>query len=235
MSVVCTKGDIACGVIHGDRADAVQAVPASAQQATVTPLRAVPEDCDVQATWDTIAALLVCARNGDRAASAALCERFTPLVQACARRYRNARLQWEDLVQCGYEQLLLAIQSYDEARGVHFAHYAKRKVYGGIYSFVRTCERTERRECVVDERRTGEDWLLHVPDRQTGADFEAVEWSDFFTTLSPRERLAMVATVIGHETTGELAARTGVGRESAKTWRKRAIAKLRHTWKASSD
>lgn len=190
--------------------------------------------------WEQIYALVAAAQQRDACALQELCARFSPLIQASARRYRSARLHWDDLVQCGYEQLLIAIYTFDETRGVHFAHYAKTKVRGGLYSWVRAAERTDGRERLADTRGSiGGDgaqeaeesgWLQRAADEGATAAFAAAEWSDFFGNLSAREHLAIQATVIGDETTTELAARQGVGRESAKTWRKRGIAKMRHTW-----
>lgn len=190
--------------------------------------------------WAQISALVGAARQRDEYALQELCARFSPLIQASARRYRSSRLHWDDLVQCGYEQLLLAIYTFDEERGVHFAHYAKTKVRGGLYSWVRAAERTDRRERLADtpgligddggQEGEAHGWLQRAADKGATAAFEATEWGDFFGNLSARERLAIHATIIGDETTTELAARQGVGRESAKTWRKRGIAKMRKTW-----
>ncbi|MCY0876441.1 MAG: sigma-70 family RNA polymerase sigma factor [Firmicutes bacterium] len=198
-----------------------------------------------QETWTRIDTWVRLAQQGDTEARAELCTCFTPLVHACAKRYRSARLQWDDLIQCGYESLLRAIATYDISRGVHFAHYAKIKVRGGIYSCVRSDERTDRRERLADTGAPGlsdagapdrneESWVARIPDEQAQSAFARIEWEELLVGLSARERLAVIATVIGDDTTGELASQEGVGRESAKTWRKRGLAKLRRAYASLS-
>lgn len=187
---------------------------------------------------DACTKIVSAAQNGDRVARAAICEQFTPLVHASAMRYRGIRLQWDDLVQTGFEHLLLAVDSFSPQRGVYFAHYAKIKVRGGIYSHVRRSERNHARERYED-RDAPDSWMeskltqtdrFAVPtliDHTASSDLSLSEWHDLFACLSPRERLAMQATVLAGYTTGDLALREGVSVETAKTWRKRGLHKLR--------
>lgn len=197
------------------------------------------QSAHVAALADPLTALVLRAQGRDALAVAALCSQFSPLVYACARRYHGTRLLQDDLIQSGYEHLLQAIYSYDSERAVYFAYYAKIKVRGGIYSYVRSLERTDRRELMsslrveetggstgrADEQVDG--WLERIADPHTAASYALAEWEDLLTSLSPREQLAVRATLIGDFTTSELAEREGVGVESSKTWRKRAIVKLR--------
>jgi RNA polymerase sigma factor (sigma-70 family) len=64
------------------------------------------------------------ARNGQSAARAELIEAFLPLVAATARRYRNARVEYVELLQEGVVGLLRALRRYDPGRGVPFGAYA---------------------------------------------------------------------------------------------------------------
>jgi RNA polymerase sigma factor (sigma-70 family) len=53
-----------------------------------------------------------------------LIQRFLPLVQSTARRYRTEGLDQADLLQDGIVGLLRALQRYDPDRGVPFAAFA---------------------------------------------------------------------------------------------------------------
>jgi RNA polymerase sigma-B factor len=55
-----------------------------------------------------------------------------PLVEHCARRFRNRGEQFEDLLQVGVIGLLKAIDRFDSARGVEFSTYATPTILGEI-------------------------------------------------------------------------------------------------------
>ena len=55
-----------------------------------------------------------------------------PLVEHCARRFRNRGEPQEDLVQVGTIGLLKAIDRFDSARGVEFSTYATPTIIGEI-------------------------------------------------------------------------------------------------------
>ncbi len=172
--------------------------------------------------------LAALAKAGDRLASQALCERFTPLVQASVSRYREHVQEREDLQQVGYEALLRAIREFDPTQGVYFAHFAKLRVRAGVYAAVRRSETRQGRE-IADRRHNGAhiDLLLaNAVDAQAHHSYQTAEWSDLFHLLSPRERIAVEWTVLRDFSTKEVAAVFGVSKETVKTWRKRALKKL---------
>jgi RNA polymerase sigma-B factor len=74
--------------------------------------------------------LLSCCRKHDRESAewAAACDvlvrRFTPLVRACVRQFRDSPEPAEDLMQVGYLGLLKAIGNYDPAFGNGLRAYA---------------------------------------------------------------------------------------------------------------
>jgi RNA polymerase sigma-B factor len=61
-----------------------------------------------------------------------LVRRFTPLVRACARQYRNSPEPADDLMQVGYVGLLKAIRNYDPAFGNGLRAYAVPCITGEI-------------------------------------------------------------------------------------------------------
>ena len=60
-----------------------------------------------------------------------------PLVQHCARRFRNRGEPFEDLVQVGTIGLLKSIDRFDEERGVEFSTYATPTIIGEIKRYFR--------------------------------------------------------------------------------------------------
>ncbi len=60
-----------------------------------------------------------------------------PLVEHCARRFRNRGEPFEDLVQVGTIGLLKAIDRFDADRGVEFSTYATPTIVGEIKRYFR--------------------------------------------------------------------------------------------------
>ncbi len=60
-----------------------------------------------------------------------------PLVQHCARRFRNRGEPYEDLVQVGTIGLLKSIDRFDGERGVEFSTYATPTIIGEIKRYFR--------------------------------------------------------------------------------------------------
>src|SRR3954449_12886108 len=62
----------------------------------------------------------------------ALVHLHLPLVEHCARRFRNRGEPFEDLVQVGTIGLLKSIDRFDLERGVEFSTYATPTILGEI-------------------------------------------------------------------------------------------------------
>jgi RNA polymerase sigma-B factor len=60
-----------------------------------------------------------------------------PLVEHCARRFRNRGEPFEDLVQVGTIGLIKSIDRFDSARGVEFSTYATPTIIGEIKRYFR--------------------------------------------------------------------------------------------------
>src|SRR3989337_4059189 len=60
-----------------------------------------------------------------------------PLVEHCARRFRNRGEPFEDLLQVGTIGLLKSIDRFDAERGVEFSTYATPTVIGEIKRYFR--------------------------------------------------------------------------------------------------
>jgi RNA polymerase sigma-B factor len=77
------------------------------------------------------------AREGRTAARDELVSLHLPLVEHCARRFRNRGEPIEDLVQVGTIGLLKSIDRFDPGRGVEFSTYATPTVIGEIKRYFR--------------------------------------------------------------------------------------------------
>lgn len=177
---------------------------------------------------DTLPGLVTAAKEGDKESLSLLCERFAPLIHASAWRYRGLLKEREDLEQCGWVYFLEAVRAFRPDLGVYFPFFAAMRVRGGIHTCVRRLERTKERTPTLapPPEQGGDDPATRIPDPQAVESYALAEWVDLLTRLSPRERLAIEYTVIRAWTTTELSSACGVNRESAKTWRKRALRKL---------
>jgi RNA polymerase sigma-B factor len=107
----------------------------------------VPDDDEsltgVELTRHRSAALFVefhddTAPQGTRdAARDALVHLHLPLVEHCARRFRNRGEPFEDLVQVGTIGLIKSIDRFDTDRGVEFSTYATPTIIGEIKRYFR--------------------------------------------------------------------------------------------------
>ena len=175
--------------------------------------------------------------NLRQTATEVLMGHFRPLVVRMAKQY--AHVGFEEALQEGYLALLHAIHDYDETLGVPFAGYVFSKVRGDVRTAMRRLWRYEERLSYPTQARdmeadtdTTADW-----DKQTATASATVEtWDDYDSAdirmiidsagLSPRERLAILSMLDG-QTCPDLALQEGVSSETVKTWRKRALHKLR--------
>lgn len=66
-----------------------------------------------------------------------LLEANLPLIKSIIRRYRNVKVDYEDLVQLGCMGLVKAINNFDPKYGVRFSTYAVPMIAGEIKRFIR--------------------------------------------------------------------------------------------------
>lgn len=82
-------------------------------------------------------ALLLRARQGDRAAAERLITENSGLVWSVARRYFGRGVDADDLFQLGCLGFLKAVEGFDPAFGTQFSTYAVPKISGEIRRFLR--------------------------------------------------------------------------------------------------
>lgn len=171
-------------------------------------------------------ALVAAARLGDAGAMDALLAAFDGLLRYISRRY-PLHGGYEDAWQEARLGFLIAIHRFDATVGAPFAAFANQFVRG----FVRTAMRREwRYEDAVDwGGAAGE---LTAPEAATGDEMACVVDAIALETLlddaklSARERTYVLNLVRGL-TPMEMARDLGVSVETVRTWRKRAVAKVR--------
>ncbi|WP_183094477.1 RNA polymerase sigma factor SigF [Nocardioides stalactiti] len=97
----------------------------------------------LEATRRENARLFVIFRDEDASAAErdtardALVRLHLPLVEHCARRFRNRGEPYEDLVQVGTIGLIKAVDRFDTERGVEFSTYATPTIIGEIKRYFR--------------------------------------------------------------------------------------------------
>lgn len=82
-------------------------------------------------------ALIERAHQGDKAARDTLFQENTGLVWSIVKRFKNSRVELEDLFQIGSIGLLKAVDKFDTAYQVRFSTYAVPMIAGEIKRFLR--------------------------------------------------------------------------------------------------
>lgn len=75
--------------------------------------------------YSEIKDLVELSKKGDGKAKEDLLLKLNPLIISSIRRYYNRKDQYDDLIQEGYETMLLGIEEYDPTKGVYFLGYVK--------------------------------------------------------------------------------------------------------------
>lgn len=160
------------------------------------------------------------AKQGDRQALEDIVQRYEPLVRSEVKRF--ALNDWEEACQQARLAIVEAVFLYDPSYGCYFGTFLKRRVWAAL----RTWQRKEwrwRRELPLSH----EDWEeggLHEPASTVFAD---TDWRQWLAGLSEREQQVIIRSVVEGYSLKELAAMYHVSLETVKTWKKRALKKLR--------
>lgn len=172
-------------------------------------------------------------RAGSRSATQTLLTAYDGMLRAIAHKYRF--VSFEDALQEARLSFWLCVQSYDANLGVAFGAYVWRKVHGDVRSRMRRLWTIQGRTAHAREDTESDGFTLwDAALRRAGwaqghqAAEDVVEWQMIIrgARLSPRETLVMKAWMQGY-TTGDIAKQEAVSVETVKTWRKRALQKLR--------
>ena len=82
-------------------------------------------------------ALIRRAQAGEEEAKTSLIQNNSPLVKSVIKRFRNSRLDYDDLYQLGCVGFLKAIKNFNETFGVKFSTYAVPMIAGEVKRFLR--------------------------------------------------------------------------------------------------
>ncbi|MCY0888014.1 MAG: RNA polymerase sigma factor [Alicyclobacillaceae bacterium] len=179
-------------------------------------------------------------KQGDEASATRLIEQFQPLLRNVAAKYHS--LSYEDAYQEACLALLEAAKRFDETQGTPVLWYLQRMVHASVHTAMRRIWTYQRRMVYVQNRDedTETDSWEELPDESSAV--ATAQWEDAFVLqhwmkrakLSPNETLALAARLKGWSLS-DLAAKHGVSSETAKTWNKRAVRKLRQQWERERD
>lgn len=189
-------------------------------------------------------AIVFTAQQGQQWAMVQLIDKYQGLLKNTARRYASV-VTFEEVYQEACVAFLRCIQSYNSTLGVPFSAFAFFHVRGDVRTAMRRLWRYNSHLEVVATRESddspNESWDTgslfdsnqareSMTDETAVADYviEQMMWCTLLerSGLSPKERVYVVETLSGKKL-GEIAATHQVSVETVKTWRKRALRKLR--------
>ncbi|MFV9510225.1 RNA polymerase sigma factor [Tepidibacillus sp. LV47] len=161
------------------------------------------------------------AQQGDRESLSILLEKYHPLLVTFANK-RYIYNSFEDTLQEARLAFILAVKQYDPSYGVFFGHYMKQKIWQHLSSLLKKEQKWQ--EASLFEGWQGEGHRILVDH----VDLDFTVWKEQLESLlSEREKQFLELHWIQGYTIAEIADRFQVSVNTAKTWKKRAIKKLR--------
>jgi len=157
-----------------------------------------------------------------------ICEQYKPLIMRTLNRYQ-VKKDREDYLQVGRIALWEAYAKYDARRGP-FAALAVRYVRGRVLKALK--QRAKGAAVPFSCCRSAKsDEEIEWPDPEAEQSFHSCEWQElidlFRGALSDREQIILTEHLLNGVPLAELALRHRVSVETVKTWKKRALKKMR--------
>lgn len=148
---------------------------------------------------------------------------YWPLVMAAGHQ-RFVRSVAEDATAAAAEELVRCVESFDLARGMPFAAYAKVRVYGAVSHFFRKTARTWEHECAPCEAEV----LEEIAGTETlDASDARLTVASLLERLDETERRVIRLLFWEGRTTYEAAEALGVSQSKIARTKRRAMEKLR--------
>lgn len=174
--------------------------------------------------------LLDGSQKGDIEAKEKLLMNLKPLILSSIRKYYNRVELYDDLIQEGYEVILLAIDDYDQEKGVYFLGYAKtllkyhyldkykEKQYSSINKVV-----DEKGREIIDLIPGDEgDLLESLIDREY-----ARELSESLNCLTSRQRQIVLEFYVNRLSISKIADKLDISYRTVVNTKTRALNKLK--------
>ena len=181
--------------------------------------------------YEDIRSLLMLSRNGDEKSKETLLLKLKPLIISSIRRYYNRIDQYDDLIQEGYEIILLCIDDYDRKREAHFLGYIKLKLK---YHYLN--KHKEKQYLSLNETINDSD--IEIIDLIEGEEKDPIDivtqreeskgLMESFSTLSLRQKEVLVEYYINNLSIGEIADKLKISYRTVVNTKTNGINKLKN-------
>ena len=181
--------------------------------------------------YKEIEVLLEASRKGDMNSKEKLLLKLNPLIIASIRRYYNRRDLYDDLIQEGYEIILVAIEEYEENRGTQFLGYVKLQLK---YHYLNK-HREKTYASLNEPLGDGEIELIDLIEADTNIleEYIAKEESEYLmkklNTLTKRQKQILIEFYINGYSIGEIAEKLKISYRTVANTKTSGINKLKKT------
>lgn len=178
----------------------------------------------------TINEMVLASQMGDAEILAELFEKFRGLFFRAARQ-RHLRTVFEDALQAAHESFLRAVREFDASLGVPFEGFAKRRVYGDLYTFFRRERAYWQREVHPGDDEEGRSFWDSVEDEAASGASSHFVLGDALAAamqiLSAREKALLSLVYFSGWSLKDAAEKLGLTAAYAAVVKKRALQKMK--------
>ncbi|KXG43938.1 sigma-70 family RNA polymerase sigma factor [Tepidibacillus infernus] len=161
------------------------------------------------------------AQQGNQQAMEELIQQYQPLLISFAKR-KYVNHSFEETLQEGQLAFIIAVQHFDPTYGIFFGSFAKQRIWRHLTSLLRK-EKKWQETILVDGWKEDYNAIL-----STTEDLDFRIWKEQAESiLSEKEKQFFDLFWIKGFTVAEIAEQMNVSTNTVKTWKKRAIKKLR--------
>lgn len=181
--------------------------------------------------YSEVVKLLEKSKAGDLEAIEILLYKLKPLILASIRRYYNKVDEYDDLIQEGYEIILVAIEEYEENRGTQFLGYVKLQLK---YHYLNK-HREKTYASLNEPLGDGEIELIDLIEADTNIleEYIAKEESEYLmkklNTLTKRQKQILIEFYINGYSIGEIAEKLKISYRTVANTKTSGINKLKKT------
>ncbi|WP_245867479.1 sigma-70 family RNA polymerase sigma factor [Sporomusa silvacetica] len=173
-----------------------------------------------------------------------VCQRFTGLVKKYANQPHLKGIK-EDATAEGWLAVAAAVQSYDQTAGVRFAGYVESRVKYAVWNLFKRERRRWQQELPLDRGSTGDEeksapsWMETLAaacnvENEVEARLITAAVCEALATLSDKQQVAVVRTMLGEAHLAEVATELGVSPQAVYSLRQRGLARLKKELRKNS-